>query len=224
MAKTQTPTHHNKIDHKCKYIKYSYGHPKVKYNSGCSCRAMDGTTYNSITIILFINSLVCMSVEVPILSFRTSTDRRTDEQLPSFRKSPSSLHVCFRAELGDFRHCSSLPSFCKSPSSLHVRFRAELGDFRHCSFLRENAAFLFLYYNSAQSLMVLLNGPPLSNFVDRGLGEWEWLGPGSIKIRSWSSKMGPVHSHTTQRRSFTETRFTQHGPVLISGCGFTQHG
>jgi hypothetical protein len=27
--------------------------------------------------------------------------------------------------------------------------------------------------------MVLLNGPPLSNFVDRGLGEWEWLGPGS---------------------------------------------
>jgi hypothetical protein len=47
-----------------------------------------------------------------------------------------------------------------------------------------------LYYNSAQSLpfspyhskMVLLNGPPLSNFVDRGLGEWEWLGPGSTKI------------------------------------------
>jgi hypothetical protein len=36
-----------------------------------------------------------------------------------------------------------------------------------------------LYYNSAQSL---LNGPPLSNFVDRGLGEWEWLGPGSTKI------------------------------------------
>ncbi len=29
--------------------------------------------------------------------------------------------------------------------------------------------------------MVLLNGPPLSNFVDRGLGEWEWLGPGSTK-------------------------------------------
>jgi hypothetical protein len=27
--------------------------------------------------------------------------------------------------------------------------------------------------------MVLLNGPPLSNFVDRGLGEWECLGPGS---------------------------------------------
>ncbi len=27
--------------------------------------------------------------------------------------------------------------------------------------------------------MVLLNGPPLSNFVDRGLGEWEWLGLGS---------------------------------------------
>jgi hypothetical protein len=37
----------------------------------------------------------------------------------------------------------------------------------------------YLYYNSAQSL---LNGPPLSNFVDRGLGEWEWLGPGSTKI------------------------------------------
>jgi hypothetical protein len=43
--------------------------------------------------------------------------------------------------------------------------------------------------NSAQSLpfspyhskMVLLNGPPLSNFVDRGLGEWEWLGPESTK-------------------------------------------
>jgi hypothetical protein len=30
--------------------------------------------------------------------------------------------------------------------------------------------------------MVLLNGPPLSNFVDKGLGEWEWLGPGSIKF------------------------------------------
>ncbi len=30
-------------------------------------------------------------------------------------------------------------------------------------------------------MMVLLNGPPLSNFVDRGLGEWEWLGPGSTK-------------------------------------------
>jgi hypothetical protein len=30
--------------------------------------------------------------------------------------------------------------------------------------------------------MVLLNGPPLSNFVDRGLWEWEWLGPGSTKI------------------------------------------
>jgi hypothetical protein len=38
-------------------------------------------------------------------------------------------------------------------------------------------------YNSARSSkMVLLNGPPLSNFVDRGLGEWEWLGPGSTKI------------------------------------------
>jgi hypothetical protein len=30
--------------------------------------------------------------------------------------------------------------------------------------------------------MVLLNGPPLSNFVDRGLGEWEWLGPGSTNF------------------------------------------
>ncbi len=30
--------------------------------------------------------------------------------------------------------------------------------------------------------MVLLNGPPLSNFVDRGVGEWEWLGPGSTKM------------------------------------------
>jgi hypothetical protein len=40
-----------------------------------------------------------------------------------------------------------------------------------------------LYYNSAQSSkMVLLNGPPLSNFVDRGLGEWEWLGPGSTNF------------------------------------------
>jgi hypothetical protein len=61
---------------------------------------------------------------------------------------------------------------------------------------------LFVTHNSAQSLMVLLNGPPLSNFVDRGLGEWEWLGPGSTKIRSWSSKMGPVRCHTTQRRFY----------------------
>jgi hypothetical protein len=38
-------------------------------------------------------------------------------------------------------------------------------------------------YNSAQSSkMVLLNGPSLSNFVDRGLGEWEWLGPGSTNF------------------------------------------
>jgi hypothetical protein len=29
--------------------------------------------------------------------------------------------------------------------------------------------------------MVLLNGLPLSNFVDRGLREWEWLGPGSTR-------------------------------------------
>jgi hypothetical protein len=42
---------------------------------------------------------------------------------------------------------------------------------------------IYLYYNSAQSSkMVLLNGPPLSSFVNRGLGEWEWLGPGSTKI------------------------------------------
>jgi hypothetical protein len=44
----------NKIGHKCKYIKYNYGHPKVKYNSGCSHCAMDGTIYNSITIINII--------------------------------------------------------------------------------------------------------------------------------------------------------------------------
>ncbi len=41
----------------------------------------------------------------------------------------------------------------------------------------------FLLYNSAQSLpsQSLPNFflGPLSNFVDRGLGEWEWLGPGS---------------------------------------------
>jgi hypothetical protein len=105
-------------------------------------------------------------------------------------------------------------------------------------FLRENAAFLFklecqtsLYYNSAQSL---LNGPPLSNFVDRGLGEWEWLGPGSTKINKDylyynNSAHGPPKwplSVVTQHSDvfITETRFTQHGPVLISGCSFTQHG
>jgi hypothetical protein len=54
MAKTQTLAHHNNIDHKCKYIKYGYGHPNVKYNSGCSCHAIDGTIYNSITIINII--------------------------------------------------------------------------------------------------------------------------------------------------------------------------
>jgi hypothetical protein len=87
-----------------------------------------------------------------------------------------------------------------------------------------------LYYNSAQSL---LNGPPLSNFVDRGLGEWEWLGPGSTKINKdylyYNSAHGPPKwplSVVTQHSDvfITETRFTQHGPVLISGCGFTQHG
>jgi hypothetical protein len=47
-------------------------------------------------------------------------------------------------------------------------------------FLHNPVGLSNLYYNSAQSLR--LNSPPLSNFVDRGLGEWEWLGPGSTKI------------------------------------------
>ncbi len=35
--------------------------------------------------------------------------------------------------------------------------------------------------------------------------------------------LGPVRCHTTQRRFYHWNPFTQHGPVLISGCGFTQH-
>jgi hypothetical protein len=75
---------------------------------------------------------------------------------------------------------------------------------------------LYLYYNFAQSL--LNGGPPLSNFVDRGLGEWEWLGPGSTKINNYNSAHGPPKwalSVVTQHSDvfITETRFTQHGPV-----------
>jgi len=64
--------------------------------------------------------LIHLSVCPSRCQFWVSGPRRTDGQLPSFRKSPSSVHVRFRAELGDFRHCSSLPSFHKSTSSLHV--------------------------------------------------------------------------------------------------------
>jgi hypothetical protein len=39
--------------------------------------------------------------------------------------------------------------------------------------------FISIYEFRSVLIMVLLNGPPLSNFVDRGLGEWEWLRPGS---------------------------------------------
>jgi hypothetical protein len=77
-----------------------------------------------------------------------------------------------------------------------------------------------LYYNSAQSLMVLLNGPPLSNFVDRGLGEWSGWGLGVPKSAhappKWALSVVTQHSDVF----ITETRFTQHGPVLISGCRF----
>jgi hypothetical protein len=41
------------------------------------------------------------------------------------------------------------------------------------------------------------------------------------RTQVWS--LGPVRFHTTQRRFDRWNPFTQHGPVLTSGCDFTQH-
>jgi hypothetical protein len=110
-------------------------------------------------------------------------------QRSALKSRPRSCEMTFRGQT--YRHQSGRDLRVKTRVST---FSPQIDEF--------GGRLASLYYNSAQSLMVLLNGPPLSNFVDRGLGEWEWLGPGSTKIRSWSSKMGPVRCHTTQRRFY----------------------
>ncbi len=84
--------------------------------------------------------------------------RRPDNCLGLLSVAGSKAHLTLGVR-GDVQPKSSIPIGAKvviSPKGFTVGVKTDI----------EN-----LYINSAQSL--LLNGPPLSNFVDRGLGEWE---------------------------------------------------